>query len=71
MTILVIPKYVDKSYLQNGDGASQVSATINASENDYANYAAHALVNGELHLFGGGSDRRKVLFCKSYRMKEN
>jgi hypothetical protein len=51
--------------LQSGDGSSQISATINAPENDYryAEYAAHALVNGELHVFGGYSGNFKVLFC--------
>ena len=58
--ILVIPYYVDKSYLQSGDGSSQVSATINAPENNYARYAAYALVNGKLHIFGGWSDETKV-----------
>jgi hypothetical protein len=61
--ILVIPNPIDKSFLQSGDGSSQISATINAPENNYAYYAAHALVNGELHIFGGESDGFKVLFC--------
>jgi hypothetical protein len=34
--ILVIPSSIDKSYLQRGDGSSQISATINAPQNDYA-----------------------------------
>ncbi|CBY15041.1 unnamed protein product [Oikopleura dioica] len=51
--ILVIPYSVDESYLQSGDGSSQISATINAPRNDYASYAAYALVNGKLHFFGG------------------
>ncbi|CBY12465.1 unnamed protein product [Oikopleura dioica] len=54
--ILVIPYKVDESYLQSGDGSSQFSATINAPENNYASEAAHALVNGKLHIFGGNSD---------------
>ena len=58
--ILVIPKSIDDSYLQRGDGSSQISATINAPEKDYANYAAFALVKGELHVFGGGDDGYKV-----------
>jgi len=58
--ILVIPYDVDKSYLQVGDGTSQISATINAPENDYTMDAAHALVNGELHIFGGYSDTYKI-----------
>jgi len=61
--ILVIPEYIDESYLQSGDGSSQISATINAPENaasNYAQYAAHALVKGELHIFGGNSDSYKI-----------
>merc|ERR1712127_1176015 len=58
--ILVIPDYIDKSYLQSGDGSSQISATINAPDNYYTHYAAHALVNGELHIFGGYSDGFKI-----------
>ncbi|CBY12980.1 unnamed protein product [Oikopleura dioica] len=58
--ILVIPRYVDESYLQSGDGSSQISATINAPDNYYADEAAHALVNGKLHIFGGVSDRTKI-----------
>jgi len=48
--------------LQSGDGSSQISATINAPINDYALYAAHALVNGKLHIFGGISDSKKVIY---------
>ncbi|CBY14472.1 unnamed protein product [Oikopleura dioica] len=58
--ILVIPRFVDESYLQSGDGSSQISATINAPENNYAYDAAHALVNGKLHIFGGYSNGRKI-----------
>jgi hypothetical protein len=61
--ILVITDPIDESYLQSGDGTSQISATINAPENNYAERAAHALVNGELHIFGGYYDGYKVLFC--------
>jgi hypothetical protein len=63
--ILVIPYFIDKSYLQRGNGSSQISATINAPENHYADNAAFALVNGELHIFGGLPDGYKVLFCLS------
>jgi len=58
--ILVIPTSVDESYLQSGDGSSQVSATINAPENYYADYAAYALVNGKLHIFGGNYPWTKI-----------
>ncbi|CBY15440.1 unnamed protein product [Oikopleura dioica] len=33
---------------------------INAPRNDYADEAAHALVNGKLHIFGGRYDDTKV-----------
>ncbi|CBY13349.1 unnamed protein product [Oikopleura dioica] len=58
--ILVIPRILDESYLQSGDGSSQISATINAPDNEYARYAAYALVNGKLHIFGGTSDGTKI-----------
>ena len=67
MFILVITFYVDESYLQSGDGTSQISATIDAPKNDYASDAAHALVKGELHIFGGWYDGYKVLFCLTYK----
>jgi hypothetical protein len=53
--------------LQRGDGSSQISATINAPEKNYAYAAAHALVKGELHVFGGYYDGYKVLFCLRYK----
>ena len=54
--ILVITKKMGFSYLESGDGSSQISTTINAPQDDYASYAAYALVNGKLHLFGGYND---------------
>jgi len=68
--ILVIPIYVDKSYLQSGDGSSQISATINAPENEYADYAAYALVNGKLHIFGGDSDSKKIARLEDCTLNE-
>jgi hypothetical protein len=67
VSILVIPRLNDGSYLQSGDGTSQISATINAPDNSYAYGAAFALVKGELHIFGGESDSYKVLFCLTNR----
>ncbi|CBY13668.1 unnamed protein product [Oikopleura dioica] len=58
--ILAIPNYVNSSYLQSGDGSSQISATINAPNNYYAWNAVHALVNGKLHIFGGYTDSKKI-----------
>ena len=70
MFILVIPLSIGESYLQSGDGSSQISATINASEDRYAGNAAHALVNGELHIFGGTSDPNQVkLYCFDIQIK--
>jgi len=51
--ILVITKTIHGSFLQSGDGSSQISATINAPKNNYAEDAAFALVKGKLHIFGG------------------
>ena len=73
MFILVIPDPIDGSYLQNGDGTSQIYATINAPQKYYARNAAFALVNGQLHVFGGtpdgfkGSAGFKVLFYGTNR----
>merc|ERR1712127_758454 len=58
--ILVIPNLIDESYLQSGDGSSQIYPTINAPDNYYTQNAAHALMNGELHIFGGYSDGYKI-----------
>ncbi|CBY14189.1 unnamed protein product [Oikopleura dioica] len=58
--ILVIPYFVKESYLQSGDGSSQILATIKASDNYYAENAAYALVNGKLHIFGGNSYGTKI-----------
>ncbi|CBY32615.1 unnamed protein product [Oikopleura dioica] len=59
--ILVIPYSGDESYLQSGDGSSQIAATINAPEkkNMYADYA-YAIVNGKLHIFGVFTDYKKI-----------
>jgi len=70
--ILVIPSWIDESYLQSGDGTSQISATINRydPENNYANEAAFALVKGELHIFGGYSDGYKIARLDGCSFKE-
>ena len=73
MSILVIPNPIDGSYLQSGDGTSQISATINAPENNYAEDEAFALAKGKLHVFGGYSDYYKVLFWltnQNYEIKK-
>jgi hypothetical protein len=68
--ILVILSSIDESYLQSGDGSSQISATINAPDKSYAESAAHAFVNGKLHIFGGYYDGYKVLFCLANQIYE-
>ena len=60
---LVITSRIGESFLQSGDGTSQVAATINAPGIDYAKDVGYALVKGELHIFGGVSDGHKVLYC--------
>ena len=51
-----------KKARQSGDGSSQISVTIKAPENNYADHATYALVNGEPHIFGGTYDGFKILF---------
>ena len=51
---------VASSYLMKKDGSRQISARINAATNDYAKYAKYALVKGQLFIFGGDSDKKKV-----------
>ncbi|CBY31065.1 unnamed protein product [Oikopleura dioica] len=60
VSILVILKDLSASYLTSGDGWSKVTAKVSAPSNDYTEYAKHALVKGELHIFGGYTDRRKI-----------
>ncbi|CBY11695.1 unnamed protein product [Oikopleura dioica] len=60
VSILVILLNLSASYLTSGDGSSKVAATISAPSNDYTAYAKHALVNGQLHIFGGNTDKRKI-----------
>jgi hypothetical protein len=66
---LVITSRIGESFLQSGDGTSQVAATINAPV-DYAEDVGYALVKGELHIFGGKSDGYKVLYCLTNRNYE-
>ena len=68
--ILFIPDLIEESYLQSGDGTSQISATINTPQYNYAEKAAFALVKGKLHVFGGWSDGKKVLFCLTNQNNE-
>ena len=45
-----------------GNRRFRMSAKISAPCNDNTAYAKHALVNGEVHIFGGNTDYRKVFF---------
>ncbi|CBY11691.1 unnamed protein product [Oikopleura dioica] len=60
VSILVILLDLSASYLTSGDGSSKVTAKISAPRNDYTSGAKHALVNGEVHIFGGDTDNRKI-----------
>ena len=51
------------SYLTSGDGSSKVAAKLAAPSNDYTQFAKHAVVKGQLHIFGGNTDKRKVTSC--------
>ncbi|CBY13429.1 unnamed protein product [Oikopleura dioica] len=65
---LVFTRYIDEIYLQSGDGSSKILTTINlpfrSAQNplyritDFEPNAAHALVNGKLHFFGGGNSKK-------------
>ena len=44
------------------DGSTQTPAKISAATNDYARWAKYALVKGELFIFGGLSDKKKVKY---------
>ena len=50
------------SYLASGDGSSQIEAKINAPSDDYTEYARHAILYGNIYIFGGSSDPHKVRF---------
>ncbi|CAG5078620.1 Oidioi.mRNA.OKI2018_I69.PAR.g9036.t1.cds [Oikopleura dioica] len=43
------------------DGLTKTGAKITAPSDDYIKYAPHALVKGELYIFGGATDFQKVL----------
>ena len=60
VSILVILMDWNKSYLTSGDGSSKISANITAPSDLYLAEANHALVHGQLHIFGGYADGRKV-----------
>ncbi|CBY11329.1 unnamed protein product [Oikopleura dioica] len=60
VSILVILSDLSASYLTSGDGSSKITAKISAPSNDYTSDAKHSLVNGEVHIFGGVTDKGKI-----------
>ena len=42
------------------DGSIQTATKITAPTNDYLKYSPHALLRGEMYIFGGIHDGRKV-----------
>jgi len=61
VNFLVIPDYYDSSYLIKEDGSTS-AATISAPTHDFTDDVKHALVKGQLYIFGGSSDNKKVWF---------
>ncbi|CBY14985.1 unnamed protein product [Oikopleura dioica] len=61
VNFLVIPEYYDSSYLIKKDGSIS-AATISAPTDRFTKNVKHALVKGQLFIFGGSSDSKKVLF---------
>ena len=59
----MILRDLNKSYITNGDGSSKKSVQIGAPSNIYAKYAKSAVVQGNLHLFGGTLDKKRVSFA--------
>lgn len=53
---------LDKSYNINSDGTMRSPVAITAPNSDvnYSKYAQSAVVAGQLYLFGGDGDNRKV-----------
>ena len=48
------------SFLINGDGSSIIPAKISATTNDFTASAKFAIINGQVHIFGGKTDKKKV-----------
>ena len=59
VNFLVIPEYYESSYLIKKDGSTN-AATISAPTHDFTKFVKHALVKGQLFIFGGSSDSKKV-----------
>jgi hypothetical protein len=65
--ILVIPYNVDETFMKvicksATELLKFLQRLMRRKTTTYTMNAAHALVNGELHIFGGYSDTYKVLF---------
>ncbi|CBY14684.1 unnamed protein product [Oikopleura dioica] len=66
---LVIPDFYDSSYLIKKDGSTS-AATISAPTYDFTEYVKHALVKGQLYIFGGASDNKKIARLDGCRFNE-
>ena len=51
---------ISNSYITNGDGSEISAVQISAPSNDFTTRAKHALINGEVFIFGGTTNKRKV-----------
>ena len=59
--ILVIPNHMDSSYLIKKDGSTRIPAKIKGGTNDqFSSGVTHALVEGQLFIFGGWTDEKMV-----------
>lgn len=61
--IMVIQSSLDASYVTNGDGSTKSAAQITAPNNvdDFSiRLSATAFVAGQLYIFGGGNEPRKI-----------
>jgi len=60
-SILVVLWDLSASYLQSLDGTTKSAvAQLSAPSNGYTSVAKHALVNGEIHIFGGAEDLYRI-----------
>ena len=59
VNFLVIPREYESSYLIKKDGSTS-AATISAPTYAFTKNVKHALVKGQLYIFGGDSDSKKV-----------
>ncbi|CBY15163.1 unnamed protein product [Oikopleura dioica] len=69
VNFLVIPEYYESSYLIKKDGSTS-AATISAPTYDFTEDVKHALVKGQLFIFGGSSDSKKIARLDGCRFNE-